>query len=75
MDRTGTKTVIVAVKEPKNYKYQDDIFEECLRCLANDDIPVVEYPIDKHLIEYLKRKRKESYSKVCIIVRQMNVML
>ena len=41
VDRTGKKTTAVIVKVPKDYSYQDTIYEECVHCLENDSIPEV----------------------------------
>ena len=86
MDRTGKKMTVVEVKVAKDYSYQDSIFQDCLHCLENDSIPEVnvgssllyclyfinflQYPIDGDLIQELKQKRKELFSKVCF-----NIML
>ena len=72
---------VVEVKVAKDYSYQDSIFQNCLHCLENDSIPevnvgspllyclslinVLQYPIDSDLIQELKQKRKELFSKVC----------
>ena len=41
VDRQGKKTVVVEVKEPKSYEYHDLIYNDCIKCLEDHDIPDV----------------------------------
>ena len=44
-DRSGKKMTVAPIKEEKNYRFQDEIMNACIKAMEEDSIPVVDVSI------------------------------